>query len=223
MKRRGGLLAARDLAEPSSEWVDPIATTYRGHQVLELPPNTQGIVALEMLNILEGLDLKTLGHNSAAYLHLLVEAKRIAFADRDAHVADPASVPAPLLKTLLSKEYASLRRKGIDLSRAAPSYAPGVVQADEPQASSPKPQALGDTVYLTAADGRGHVISLIQSIYENFGAGIVAGDTGIVLHNRGSLFTLAPGTPGIRSPRTSASCTLVPAMVLIGQAVLRSA
>jgi len=214
MKRRGGLLAARDLAEHSSDWVDPISTSYRGHQVLELPPNTQGVVALEMLNILEGFDLKGFGHNSAPYLHLLVEAKRIAFADRDAFVGDPASVDPAALKMLLSKEYGADRRREIDPNRAAPSYRPGGVPTGEPQDSSPKPQALGDTVYLTAADDRGHVISLIQSIYENFGAGIVAGDTGIVLHNRGSLFTLQPGHPNTLAPHKRPLHTLVPAMVL---------
>jgi gamma-glutamyltranspeptidase / glutathione hydrolase len=215
MRRRDGLLAARDLADHAADWVDPISTSYRGYQVLELPPNTQGFVALEMLNVLEGFDLKTLGHNSAAYLHLLVEAKRIAFADRDAYLADPASVPAAQLQRLLSKEYAAARRNEIDPSRAAAAYGPGS-DAPSPQSPVPSPQsrALGDTVYLTAADNRGHVISLIQSIFENFGAGIVAGDTGIVLHNRGSLFTLQSGHPNVIAPRKRPLHTLVPAMVL---------
>jgi gamma-glutamyltranspeptidase/glutathione hydrolase len=218
MKRRRGLLDGRDLAEHSSDWVDPISTTYRGRQVLELPPNTQGLVALEMLNILEGFDLKSLGHNSAAYLHLLVEAKRLAFADRDAYIADPGNVPAPLLQRLLSKEYAASRRKEIDPDRAAESYRPGSPGSGktlpEPPAPGLQSRGLGDTVYLTAADGSGRVISLIQSIYENFGAGIVAGDTGIVLHNRGSLFTLEPGHPNVLAPHKRPLHTLVPAMAL---------
>lgn len=215
MKQRGGLLAAGDLAEHSSDWIDPISTEYRGYQVFELPPNTQGIVALEMLNILEGFDLKALGHNSAAYLHLLVEAKRVAFADRDAHIGDPAAVDPGALKMLLSKDYAAARRKEIDANRAADAYRAGsVTSGDQPQASRPTAQAFGDTVYLTAADRHGNVISLIQSIFDTFGAGIVAGDTGIVLHNRGSLFTLEPGHPNVLAPRKRPLHTLVPAMVL---------
>ncbi len=260
MKRRGGLLAARDLADHTSDWVDPISTTYRGYQVLEMPPNTQGVAALEMLNILEGFDLSGLGHNSAAYLHLLVEATRIAFADRDAYVADPASVPAPVLQMLLSKDYAAARRKEIDPARAAEAYAPGTVPPgperrppshhssalagppasaiatarlaeaqrrrhprslalrDSPTRASRRQQApprgTGDTVYLTVADRQGNVISLIQSLFDTFGAGIVAGDTGVALHNRGSLFTLDPGSPNVLAPRKRPLHTLVPAMVL---------
>src|SRR4029434_4871142 len=105
-----------------ADWVDPISTNYRGYDVYEMPPNTQGFVVLEMLNILEGFDLKSMGYNSPEYLHLLVEAKRIAFADRAAYIADPDSVPADVLRTLISKEYAAIRRKEIDPSRAAESY-----------------------------------------------------------------------------------------------------
>src|SRR5918993_158075 len=119
MQRRKGLLTAKDLADHRSDWVEPLSTTYRGYQMLELPPNTQGIAALEMLNILEGFDLKSLGHNSAASLHLMVEAKRIAFADRGAWLADPASTPPQALERMLSKEYAAERRKQIDPQKAA--------------------------------------------------------------------------------------------------------
>lgn len=213
MARRDGWLSARDLADHRSDWVDPISTTYRGYEVLELPPNTQGIVALEMLNILEGFDLKSLGHNSAAYLHLLVEATRIAFADRDAYVADPAAVPADVVARLLSKEYAAERRREIDPARAAARYAPARVTPAAPREVAPR-SAPGDTVYLTAADRDGYVVSLIQSLFDNFGAGIVAGDTGIVLHNRGSLFTLEPGHPNRVAPHKRPLHTLVPAMVL---------
>ena len=136
MKQRGGLLTAADLAAHRSDWIDPISTTYRGYEVLELPPNTQGIVALEMLNILEGFDLKSLGHNSAAYLHTLVEAKRIAFADRAAWLADGAAVPPAVLETLLSKEYAAARRKDIDPNKAAADY-----RAFEPAGTAPRRRA----------------------------------------------------------------------------------
>ncbi|HSC27236.1 MAG TPA: gamma-glutamyltransferase, partial [Vicinamibacterales bacterium] len=213
MARRNGLLSAADLAAHQSDWLDPISTTYRGYTVYELPPNTQGIAALEMFNILEGFDLKSLGHNSAAYLHLLVEAKRIAFADRDAWLADSGAVPAEALKRMLSKEYAAERRREIDPDRAAHEYK-ALALAGSSAAPQEPPEAKGDTIYLTAADRHGNVVSLIQSIYESFGSGIVAGDTGIVLHNRGALFSLQSGHPNLIAPGKRPFHTLVPAMVL---------
>jgi gamma-glutamyltranspeptidase/glutathione hydrolase len=213
MRARKALIAESDLAAHKSDWVQPISTTFRGHEVLEMPPNTQGAVALEMLNILEGYDLKALGHNSAAYLHLLVEAKRIAFADREAWLADYDAVPKAALERMLSKAYAAERRKEIDPNRAAQSYAPLTIGGSAPAPAVP-PEARGDTIYLTAADRDGNVVSLIQSIFENFGAGIVAGDTGIVLHNRGNLFSLTEGHPNYLAPGKRPFHTLVPAMVL---------
>jgi gamma-glutamyltranspeptidase/glutathione hydrolase len=213
MKRRNGLITDKDLAAQRADWITPISTSYRGYDVLELPPNTQGIVALEMLNILEGFDLKSLGHNSAAYLHLLVEAKRIAFADRGAWLGDPDSVPAAVLKKLLSKEYAAERRKEIDANRAAADYKP-LSMSGTAQIPMHPPEARGDTIYMTVADRDGNVVSLIQSIFENFGAGIVAGETGIVLHNRGNLFSLQPGHPNVLAPGKRPFHTLVPAMVM---------
>jgi gamma-glutamyltranspeptidase/glutathione hydrolase len=210
LQKRGGLLTTLDFNQHQSNWVDPISTTYRGHEVYELPPNTQGFAALEMLNILEGFDVASLRHNSAAYLHLLVEAKKIAFADRDAYLADPASVPAERLKRLISKEYAAGRRKEIDLARAG-TYAP--MEGRRSASGTRSPEAKGDTVYLTAADRHGNVVSLIQSIFENFGAGIVAGETGIVLHNRGNLFSLDPSHPNVIAPGKRPLHTLVPALV----------
>jgi gamma-glutamyltranspeptidase/glutathione hydrolase len=216
IRQRGGLLEARDFADAHADWIDPITTSYRGYDVYELPPNTQGITALEMLNILEGFDMKALGHNTAEALHLLVEAKRIAFADRDAYVADPASVPPEVLKTLLSKEYAAGRRKDIDPLHAAAKYLPAAIGGRTP---SPGPDPVegrdhGDTVYLTAADGHGNMISLIQSLFDSFGSGIVAGDTGITLQNRGSLFRLEPGHPDRIAPHKRPLHTLVPAFVM---------
>jgi gamma-glutamyltranspeptidase / glutathione hydrolase len=213
MKKRDGLLTEADLSAHRSDWIAPVSTSYRGHDVLELPPNTQGVVALEMLNILEGFDLKALGHNSAAYLHLLVEAKRIAFADRATWLGDLDAVPRRALEQLLSKEYAAARRKEIDPNRAAPDYKPLTLPGAAPGAEEP-PAAHGDTIYLTVADRNGNVVSLIQSIYENFGAGIVAGDTGIALHNRGSLFSLQQGHPNVLAPGKRPFHTLVPAMVM---------
>jgi gamma-glutamyltranspeptidase / glutathione hydrolase len=213
MKQRGGLLTETDLSAHRSDWVAPISTTYRGHEVLELPPNTQGIVALQMLNIVEGFDMKSLGHNSAEYLHLLVEAKRIAFADREAWLADLNAVPPDVLKRLLSKEYAAERRREIDVQRSTPSFKP-LARPGIAGGSRQLPEARGDTIYLTAADRDGNVVSLIQSIYESFGAGIVAGDTGIALHNRGSLFSLEPNHPNALAPGKRPLHTLVPAMVM---------
>jgi gamma-glutamyltranspeptidase/glutathione hydrolase len=214
LRARGGLLDARDFAEHHADWVDPIGTSYRGVDLFELPPNTQGFVALEMLNILEGYDLKTLGHNTAAYLHLLVEAKRIAFADRDAWLADPAAVPADVLRRLISKDYAASRRKEIDPNRAAASYAPMASGGRMPAGAGLDIEATGDTVYLTAADGKGNVVSLIQSLFDAFGSGIVAGDTGVALQNRGSLFVLKPGHPDEIAPHKRPMHTLVPAMAM---------
>ena len=218
IQRRKGLLTERDFSEHRSNWVEPISTTYRGYEVFEMPPNTQGITALEMLNILEGFDLQSLEHNSAAYLHLLIEAKRIAFADRDAYVADPDSVPLEVVKNLLSKDYAKSRRNEINTSAAVINYAPAVIDGTYPVSPSVvslvDSRDLGDTVYLTVADGEGNVISLIQSIFSNFGSGLVAGDTGIALHNRGSLFTLQPDHPNTLEPHKRPLHTLIPAMVL---------
>jgi gamma-glutamyltranspeptidase/glutathione hydrolase len=213
MKARNGLLTAADLAAHRSDWIDPISTTYKGYEVLELPPNTQGVTALQMLNILEGFDLKSLGHNSAEYLHLLVEAKRAAFADRDAWLADPTAVPRAALDRMLSKDYGAERRKAIDPKRAAREYSALSISSQSP---SPEhhPEAHGDTIYMTAADRDGNVVSLIQSIFESFGAGIVAGNTGIALHNRGSLFSLREGHPNVIAPGKRPFHTLVPAMVL---------
>ncbi|HEY2905489.1 MAG TPA: gamma-glutamyltransferase [Vicinamibacterales bacterium] len=222
MKKRDGLLDATDFAATKAEWVDPISTSYRGYDVFELPPNSQGFVILEMMNILEGYDIRSLGHNSAEQLHLLVEAKRIAFADRAAYLADPRSVPADVLKTLISKEYAASRRKEIDPAHAAASYKAGTIGTTKTSAGDEAPEFdanltgrdRGDTIYMTVADGQGNVVSLIQSLFSDFGSGIVAGDTGIVLQNRGSLFNLTPGHPDQIAPGKRPMHTLVPAFVM---------
>jgi gamma-glutamyltranspeptidase/glutathione hydrolase len=218
MKRRDGFLDARDFAEHHSDWVQPISTNYRGYDVYEMPPNSQGLVVLEMLNILEGYDLASLGHNSAAYLHLLVEAKRIAFADRAAYLADPDAVPPAVLKALISKEYAAARRREIDPNHRAAEYKAGAVGGT---ATSAPDQDLdftgrdrGDTIYMTVADGQGNIVSLIQSLFSDFGSGIVAGDTGVVLQNRGALFNLTPGHPNEVAPHKRPLHTLIPAFVM---------
>ncbi len=212
MKTRNGLLDMRDFADHKADWVEPIGTSYRGYDVIEMPPSTQGFVALEMLNIMEGFDIKAMGHNSADYLHVVTEAKRIAFADRGAYLADRDHMQKDILKTLLSKDYASTRRKEIDMNKAAATYVPGTV----PGAPTPDywGQDLGDTIYLTAADGQGNVVSFIQSLFGSFGAGFVAGETGITLHNRGSGFNLRAGHANQIGPHKRPLHTLVPAMIM---------
>jgi gamma-glutamyltranspeptidase / glutathione hydrolase len=218
LQARDGILTAADFAAHRSDWVETISTSYRGYHVHEMPPNTQGIAALQMLNILEGFDLKAMGHNSGAYLHHLVEAKRIAFADRDAHLATPEAMRPDALEMMLSKDYAAKRRADINPARAARDYAAGTAGGVIPGARSLEPgafrEAMGDTIYLTVADRHGNVVSLIQSIYESFGAGIVAGGTGIVLHNRGSQFSLDSSHPNVVAPGKRPFHTLVPAMVM---------
>jgi gamma-glutamyltranspeptidase/glutathione hydrolase len=214
MERRKGLITLEDLADHHADWIDPISTTYRGYQVLELPPNTQGVAALEMLNIMEGFDLKSMGWGSAAYLHTLVEAKRIAFTDRGAWIGDPAATPAQAVAKMLSKDYAAERRKEINPDKAAAKYTALTLDGRAAPGGAIEPTGRGDTVYLTAADSDGNVVSLIQSLYETFGAGIVAGDTGIALHDRAELFTLAPGHPNRIAPGKRPFHTLIPAMIL---------
>ena len=196
---QGGLHTAQDFAAHTSNWLDPISTTYRGHTVYELPPNNQGLAVLEMLNILEGYDVKSLGHNSAEYLHLLVEAKKLAYADRAWHIADPAFYKAPLDK-LLSKEYAAELRKKIDAGKAG---------SDTP----PSSQGGEDTVYLTVVDKDHNAVSFIQSIFSAFGSGLVAGDTGVVLHNRGAGFSFDPNNPNKLEGGKRPFHTLIPGMV----------
>jgi gamma-glutamyltranspeptidase/glutathione hydrolase len=202
---RGGFLTADDFAAHRADWVDPISSTYRGFELYELPPNTQGFVALEMLNILEGYDVASLGHNSADYLHRLAEAKRIAFADRGAFLADPALVPTSALAALISKEYAATRRREIDAGRVSPQVSPAAAFAGRDR---------GDTVYLAAADGQGNVISFINSLFSDFGSGIVTPGTGVMLHNRGLGFTLEQGHPNCLAAGKRPLHTLVPAFLM---------
>jgi gamma-glutamyltranspeptidase / glutathione hydrolase len=213
MQRRGGLITLADLEAHHSDWIDPISTSYRGYNVFELPPNTQGVTALEILNIMEGYDLKALGHNTAAYLHRFVEAKRIAFADRDAWIGDASTTPAAAVERMLSKEYANERRGEIPAGRSAESYKPLSLSGAATPGDDPHPVGNGDTVYLTAADDQGNAVSLIESLFETFGSGIVAGETGITLQDRGTLFSLTPGHPDQIAPGKRPFHTLVPAMV----------
>ena len=224
---RGGYLTNADFAAHQADWVEPISTTYRGYTVCELPPNTQGFVALEMLNVLEGYDVRAMGHNAAEYLHVYSEAKRIAFADRAAYLADPDYVPAELLALLVSKSYADERRPEINLRRAAERYKPAALAALSNVGRVPLSGVAGrsgpadagadhggDTVYLAAADRFGYVISLINSLYDSFGSGVVVPGTGIVMHSRGSAFSLQVGHPNRLAPGKRPLHTLVPAFLM---------
>src|ERR1700736_3028675 len=200
VQKVGGVLSMEDMRQHHSDWVEPISTSYRGYDIYEFPPNTQGITALEMLNIIEGYDLKSFGYQSSEYLHVLLEAKKLAFADRDAYVSDPAFVDVPV-ERLLSKAYAEEQRKRINPRRASASVTSGLEKE-------------GDTMYLCVSDGEGNVVSLIQSLYMGFGSGVVGGDTGVLLHNRGAYFSLDKRHVNYLQPGKRTMHTLTPAMVL---------
>ena len=197
----GGLMAAGDLAAHTSEWVEPISVPYRGYDVWELPPNTQGIAALQMLRLLEGYDLASLGPGSVEWLHLLIEAKKLVYEDRARFYADPADADVPIAG-LLSEEYAHNRRSLID-----PDQAMTDVVAGDPHLQN------GDTVYLTVVDAQGNAVSLIQSIYERFGSGVVCPGTGFAMQNRGSLFHLDPAHANALEPGKRPFHTIIPAFV----------
>ena len=199
-RENGGLIAPPDLRENTATWVTPISTSYRGYDVYECPPNGQGLVVLLALNILEGYDLKSLGHNSPEYLHLLIEALKLGFADAGRYVADPDFMAIPLGK-LLTGSYAGRRRKLINRNKAML------------QAEAGNPETDGDTVYLAVTDGEGNSVSFINSLYQAFGSGMVVAGTGICLQNRGSLFSLEAGHPNCIAPRKRPYNTIIPGMV----------
>jgi gamma-glutamyltranspeptidase/glutathione hydrolase len=200
-RREGCFLSYRDLAEHTSTWVDPISTNYRGYDVWELPPNGQGFATLEMLNILEGYGLRALGHNSTAYLHLLIEAKKLAFEDLAKYCADPDFVSIPVAG-LISKEYAAQRRALINPDRASLT-----VPAGEPGSGA------GDTIYLTVADVDHNMVSLIQSNYAGFGSGLVPDGLGFCLQDRGALFNLEEGHANSYAPHKRPFHTIIPSFV----------
>jgi gamma-glutamyltranspeptidase/glutathione hydrolase len=198
-RREGGFLRKEDLASHRSDWVEPIGTSYRGATLWEIPPPGQGLAALQILNLLEGYDLRAMGRESADFWHLFVEAKKLAFEDRARYYADPAFAEIPV-EGLLSKEYARKRAAEIDLSRAADSPVAGV-----PSGS--------DTTILAVADGRGNMVSLIQSNYTGFGSGYVVADWGFGIHNRGGQFDPAEGRPNSLAPGKRPFHTIIPAFV----------
>jgi gamma-glutamyltranspeptidase/glutathione hydrolase len=202
MQANGGYLRKADFEKHTSTWVDPVSVNYRGYDVFELPPNGQGIATLQILNILEGFDLKAMGYNSAAALHTMIEAKKIAWADRAKFYADPAFSKIPLAG-LLSKDYAAERRKLIDPMHAAKKIAPGNPALKD-----------GDTIYLCTADDEGNMVSLIQSNYRGMGSGIVVPGLGFMFQDRGELFSMEPGHANVYAPGKRPFHTIIPGFVM---------
>lgn len=201
IKAQGGYLSYDDIAAHRSEWVQPLSTNYRGYEVWELPPNSQGLTALQMLNLLEGYDLKAMGFGSAEHLHTFIETKKLAFEDRARYYADPAFVQTMPIAGLLSKAYAAERRKLIG-RKAAPR-----VDAGNPALHQ------GDTIYLTTADASGMMVSLIQSNYRGMGSGMAPPGLGFILQDRGELFSLKDGEANTYAPGKRPFQTIIPAFI----------
>ncbi|MBO9746317.1 gamma-glutamyltransferase [Xanthomonas phaseoli pv. dieffenbachiae] len=201
-KANGGYLSYDDMASHQGEWVEPVSTNYRGVDVWELPPNSQGIAALQMLNILEGYDFSKIPFGSAEHVHLFTEAKKLAFADRARFYADPAFQPAPLAR-LISKDYASQRRALISMDKALKEVQPG----------TPKQLEEGDTIYMTVADADGMMVSLIQSNYRGMGSGMAPPGLGFILQDRGEMFVLKKDHPNGYAPGKRPFQTIIPAFV----------
>jgi len=199
--RHGGALTAKDFSDYSSEWVEPISTTYRGWTVYEMPPNGQGIGALEMLNLMERFDLHSYGLNSTRALHVQIEAKKLAYADVIRYIGDPKASKLPV-SGILSKQYAAERAKLIDMDHANCEVGPG----------APVPSA-GDTIYLSVVDREGNMVSFIESNYAEFGSGLVPDGTGFVLHDRGALFSLDPESPNAIAGHKRPLHTIIPAFM----------
>ena len=204
----GGTLSAEDFAAHQSEWVAPLTAEYLGHQLFVLPPNTQGVAQLAYARMANALDLKEMEHNTSSYLHAMIELKKLAFADRDAWVGDPrfASIP---VDALLAEPYLLDRAGQWDPSHAADQVATGVEGAAMAASPDTRDDA-GDTVYLTAVDQWGNAVSWIQSLFHGFGSGLLEPETGVLLHNRGSLYTLAEGHPNQVAPGKRPYHTLTP-------------
>jgi len=201
MRANGGYLTAADLAAHHSAWVEPVSTNYRGYDVWELPPNTQGVAALQMLNILEAYDLKKMGYGSPDYIHVFIEAKKLAFEDRARYYADPEFAKIPL-RGLLSKDYAAKRRALISMDKAALEYPADTKALDQ-----------SDTIYMTVADEAGNMISLIQSNYRGMGSGMTPDGCGFILQDRGELFSLKDGHANLYAPGKRPFHTIIPAFV----------
>ena len=196
---QGGFLSYDDLKNHKSEWIEPVSTNYRGFDVWELPPNGQGIAALQILNLLEGYDIRSMGFGSADYIHHFVEAKKIAFADRAKYYADMDFNEIPV-EYLISKEYADIRRKDINSENSASTVSPGNIEN-------------GDTIYLTTADSEGNMVSLIQSNYRGMGSGMVPKGLGFMLQDRGELFSLDENHFNVYAPKKRPFHTIIPAFI----------
>ncbi len=202
MQANGGFLSYEDLSLHSSEWVTPVSTNYRGYDVWELPPNGQGIAALQMLNILEPYDIKAMGFGSADALHLMLEAKKIVYEDRARFYADPAFNKIPV-EFLISKNYAEKKQVLLDMQKAAKSYPSG----------DPEVLRDGDTIYLTTADKHGNMVSLIQSNYRGMGSGMTPPGLGFILQNRGEMFSLEEQHFNRFEPGKRPFHTIIPAFI----------
>jgi gamma-glutamyltranspeptidase/glutathione hydrolase len=243
MRENGGFLRKADFEKHTSTWVDPVSTNYRGYDVFELPPNGQGIAALQILNILEGFDLKAMGRNSAETLHAMIEAKKLAWADRAKFYADPEFATIPLAQ-LISKQYAAERRKLIDPNHAAKTVAPGnpnaaqsskardtsisglVAKIENGQdvrwphrvrdglASDARVTDDGDTIYMCTADDEGNMVSLIQSNYRGMGSGVVVPGLGFMFQDRGELFSMEQGHANVYAPGKRPFHTIIPGFVM---------
>src|SRR6266550_1647897 len=243
MRENGGFLRKADFEKHTSTWVDPVSTNYRGYDVFELPPNGQGIAALQILNILEGFDLKAMGRNSAETLHAMIEAKKLAWADRAKFYADPEFATIPLAQ-LISKQYAAERRKLIDPNHAAKTVAPGNPNAA--QSSKARDTSIsglvakiengqdvrwphrvrtglpsdarvtddGDTIYMCTADDEGNMVSLIQSNYRGMGSGVVVPGLGFMFQDRGELFSMEPQHANVYAPGKRPFHTIIPGFVM---------
>ena len=196
---QGGFLSYKDLKNHKSEWIEPVSTNYRGYDVWELPPNGQGIAALQILNLLEGYDIKSMGFGSADYIHHFVEAKKIAFADRAKYYADTDFNDIPV-DFLISKEYSNNRRKEIDSEKSASNVLPGNIEN-------------GDTIYLTTADSEGNMVSLIQSNYRGMGSGMIPTGLGFMLQDRAELFSLDDNHFNVYEPKKRPFHTIIPAFI----------
>ncbi len=201
VQKHGGFLTAKDFAAHRSEWIEPVSTNYRGYDVWELPPNGQGIAALQILNLIEPYDVASMGFGSAEWVHLFVEAKKLAYEDRAKYYADMAFAKVPVAD-LISKQYAATRRSLIDLDKASLSLPAGDAKLED-----------GDTVYLTVADQYGSMISLIQSNFRGLGSGICPPSLGFGLQNRGELFDLRKGQNNSYAPSKRPFHTIIPAFV----------
>ena len=211
IESEGGHLRASDFAEHTSTWVEPLRADYLGHTMIVMPPNTQGPAQLALMEMSKAHPIEELGHNTPAYLHTLIELKKLAFADRDRWIADPEKADVPIAR-LLDPDYLADRALLVDPNRAAEDVAPGF--GDDHAGTEEDMDDRGDTVYLTAVDQWGNAVSWIQSNFAGFGSGLLEPETGILLHNRGSLYTLEPGHPNQVAPGKRPYHTLSPMMAL---------